>query len=135
MKTKPSLTRIFKILKSISRLKKKKNLLIPCLKSSPMTLSVYYTKYLQTPFCLFLGFPNLGLHAQSLTLSKFSEWCGFTALCLCPIPSSPPRMSFKSVWKHLLMFQNQGQASSLTRAMFPSGLHTALSLDTHRLTK
>lgn len=60
--------------------------------------------------------------------TQFSDWCGFTAPCFCPVPSSPPRMSFNSVWKHLLMFQNQGQASSLTTAVFPSGLHIALSL-------
>lgn len=53
--------------------------------------------HLQTLVCFSPSLPNAGTPIHSVILSKFFEWCGFTALCLCLVPSSPPGMSFNFV--------------------------------------
>ena len=84
---------------------------------------------LQILLCLSLGLRILGLYAQSLTLSKFFEWCGFTALCLCLVPSSPRVMSFNSY----VLSENAYSSFKtkvklhLSQQKYPSGLQIAPS--------
>lgn len=74
-------------------------MLIFCLKSSPITISACSTKLLQPAHPsadspLPLPRPPNPRTPHTVSNSKFSERCGFTALCLYSEPFYPPRMSF-----------------------------------------